>query len=134
MGTVYRHHVHSVVPGPVMTSSPAGIDAAVCGTVATGGLPPTSGNSLALAQNVPVALNSNPLTISFFRLIIESSRGKRTSNRARTNPRAAKPPLSLLCSTRAPPEASGRRETARRVLAGKSVARNHAVSPTLDLR
>ena len=40
---------------------------------------------------------------------------------------AAKPPLTALCNSRAPPAALGRQESVRRVVVRKSVARTHAV-------
>ena len=61
------------------------------------------------------------------------------NNWVRSHMTAAKPPLTALCNSRAPPAALGRQESVQRVVVRKSVARTLAVSwapvPTrLDLR
>ena len=61
------------------------------------------------------------------------------NNRVRSHMTAAKPPLTALCNSRAPPAALGRQESVQRVVVRKSVARTLAVSwapvsTRLDLR
>src|SRR6516165_6160479 len=55
------------------------------------------------------------------------------NNRVRSHITAAKPRLTALCNSRAPPAALGRQESVRRAVVCKSVARTHAVSPGLEV-
>src|SRR6516165_1067841 len=56
------------------------------------------------------------------------------NNRERSHTTAVKPRLTSQCNSPAPPAALGRRESVRRVVVCRSVARTHVVVPTrLDL-
>jgi hypothetical protein len=134
---------------------------------AAGAWPPVVGLFCATANEAP--LTSSALTITrLFRVPIDSSNAKpplprvaakkpladrrahlligsqnrvfsAPNNRVHSHITAAKPRLTALCNSRAPPAALGRQESVRRVVVCKSVARTLAVSwapvPTrLDLR